>query len=423
MESTDDFDSPRPPEAASFLPVPEGPLRIEAAPSGLRWTNIRLSLVVPTYNESKNLSELLERLSPVLEQQLPGAHEILVVDDDSPDRTWEIAGRLSARYPALRVIRRQGERGLSTAVIRGWQAARGEVLAVMDADLQHPPEIIGALWAEAARGADLVIGSRHTDGGGLGTWSLLRRAVSSGARLLGLVLLPSVVGRVSDPMSGCFMVKRSALADKPLRPIGYKILLEILARGVVRSIREVGYVFQERTQGESKISLRVYLDYVTHLLRLRLADGGILRFARFAAVGTSGVVVDMALLFALSDPRMLAWHLTLGKLVAAEVAIVNNFAWNDAITFRDLADRARGVTSKLLRFLKFNAICGTGLVLHVVLLNVQVSLLGLNRYFANAVGIGLVAMWNYWLCLKPGWRVASPTRPERQDTERPRATA
>src|SRR5262249_28215485 len=158
------------------------------------------------------------------------------------------------QYPKLRVMRREGERGLSTAVIRGWQAARGEVLAVIDADLQHPPEVTLALWKEMERGADLAVGSRHVEGGGVSDWAFHRRLLSRGAQLLGLAFLPGVLGRVSDPMSGYFMVRRSAIARKILNPLGYKILLEVLGRGDVRRVGEVGYVFRERVEGESKVT-------------------------------------------------------------------------------------------------------------------------------------------------------------------------
>src|SRR2546423_3620061 len=153
--------------------------------------------------------------------------------------------RLSERWPAVRVMRRRSEKGLSTAVIRGWREARGEVLAVIDADLQHPPEVLIRLWEAMKAGADLAVASRHVDGGGVSDWSALRRALSRGAQLLGLAVLPSVVGRVSDPMSGYFMVRRSAIAGAELSPLGYKILIEVLGRGRIRTISEVGYVFRE----------------------------------------------------------------------------------------------------------------------------------------------------------------------------------
>jgi dolichol-phosphate mannosyltransferase len=251
-----------------LLPAPEGALRIDAeAPSG---PPIRLSLIIPTFNEAKNLGELVSQLTTLLEPRLGDGYELVVVDDDSPDRTWATALALAAENPRVRVLRRTSERGLSTAVIRGWQVARGAVLGVIDADLQHPPEITVALWDAIEAGADLAVGSRHVDGGGVSDWSVRRRALSRGAQLLGLALLPGVVGRVKDPMSGYFMIRREAIAGTTLNPLGYKILIEVLGRGSVGKIAEVGYVFRERSEGASKVTWRLYVAYLRHLARLRL---------------------------------------------------------------------------------------------------------------------------------------------------------
>ena len=388
---------------AALVPVPEGPLELD--PSAELDPNLHLSLIIPTYNEARNIEELVERLTDLFERKLRGAYELIVVDDDSPDRTWARALALLPHYPRLRVMRRTGERGLSTAVIRGWQAARGAVLAVIDADLQHPPEVTVALLREIERGADLAVASRHVEGGGVSDWSPRRRLLSRGAQLLGLLILPSVVGRVSDPMSGYFMVRRRCLAGREMRPLGYKILIEVLGRGSIRWIGEVGYVFRERSEGESKVTLGLYADYLRQLARLRLATLPGARFLRFAAVGASGAAVDMALLFALSDARALGLGLLGSKVFAAEVAMINNFLWNDAWTFRDKVEGQRGARAKLLRFAKFNVICAMGLALNVSLLHVQVNHLGMNRYLANALAILLVTGWNYWMSLKLSWRV------------------
>jgi dolichol-phosphate mannosyltransferase len=368
---------------------------------------VRLSLVIPTYNESKNVGELVRQLTALLDPVVGEDYELIVVDDDSPDRTWEVAANLSSTHPRLRVIRRQGEKGLSTAVIRGWQAARGEVLAVIDADLQHPPEVTVDLFRALTDQVDLAVGSRHVDGGGVSDWSFGRRILSRGAQLLGLLLLPGVLGRVNDPMSGYFMVRRSAIAGVALSPLGYKILLEVIGRGRIRSIAEVGYVFRERTAGESKVTWRLYPEYLRHLVRLRLTTPAAARFIRFAVVGLSGVVVDMAALFLFSDSRGLGLGLTRSKVMAAELAIVNNFLWNDAWTFRDLIGAQRSARLKFRRFVKFNIICGVGLILNVVLLNLQFNLLHINRYLANLIAIGVVTIWNFWFNLKLSWRGSS----------------
>jgi dolichol-phosphate mannosyltransferase len=404
---------------APLLSTPSGPTTV--GPQQADGARIHLSLVLPTYNESKNIREMLRRLTQILDGAFAGSYEIIVVDDDSPDRTWELAQSLSAEYPQLRVMRRQHERGLSTAVIRGWQASRGELLGVIDADLQHPPEITLDLCKEMARGADLAVASRHVEGGGVSDWSILRRILSRAAQIIGLVILPRVVGRVSDPMSGFFMIRRSAIQGIELSPVGYKILIEVLGRGQFRWIGEVPYVFKERVQGESKVTRKVYIDYLRHLVRLRLSTFPFSRFIRFGVVGMSGVVVDMGMLFLLSDPSTLGWGLTRSKLIAAELAIINNFIWNDAWTFNDISSHQHGFRHRLQRFAKFQLICLGGLILNTVLLNLQFNLLGINRYVANGIAIVFVTGWNFWLNFKLSWRVAAPDVPARPVVEASRA--
>jgi dolichol-phosphate mannosyltransferase len=385
----------------ALVPTPTGPFVV--GPAAPTERPPLLSLVIPTYNESKNVGELIARLTQLLDAQLGSAYELIVVDDDSRDRTWEVALELAQRYPQVRVLRRVGERGLSTAVVRGWQVARGEILAVIDADLQHPPEVVGRLYQEIRRGADLAVASRNAEGGGVSNWSLFRRALSRGAQLLGLMILPGVLGRVSDPMSGYFMLRRNALVGVTLSPLGYKILIEVIGRGRIGDVAEVGYVFRERLEGESKVTWRLYVEYLRHLLRLRLAKVPLARLGRFAAVGLTGVVVDMGLLYLLSDPSSLGWGLTRSKVIAAEAAIVNNFLWNDLWTFRDLAARQRGAGRRLRRLLSFNVVCGIGLVMNVVLLNLMFNLLHINRYLANLAAIAVVTIWNFWMNLKLSW--------------------
>ena len=225
-------------------------------------------------------------------------------------------------------------------------------------------------------------------------WCALRRALSRGAQLLGVCILPGVVGRVSDPMSGYFMVRRRAIAGSELSPLGYKILIEVIGRGRIGRIAEVGYIFRDRTAGESKVSSKLYVEYLRHLLRLRIALLPA-RFPKFAAVGLSGVAVDMLVLWLLKG--RLGWPLTLSKLVAAEMAIASNFLWNDLWTFGDLAQRQGYGFARLRRFVRFNAICAAGLALSVGLLTMQVGIFKLNPYLANAVAIGVTTGWNFWM--------------------------
>jgi dolichol-phosphate mannosyltransferase len=385
-----------------LLPVDTGDLFIDALPPIIERETL-LSLIIPTYQEQNNIAEIVQRLTSTLDQIIPNGYELIVVDDNSPDRTWAVAQDLTLAYPHLRVLRRTHERGLATAVVRGWQAARGQILGVIDADLQHPPEVLTQLWQAIRSGADLAIASRNVEGGGVSEWSLLRRCLSRGAQILGLAILPEVIGRVTDPLSGYFLLRRETIAGKVLSPLGYKISIEVIGRGEIGKIVEVGYEFQERHMGASKVTWRQYLEYIQHLLRLRLARSG--RFLRFITVGLSGLAVDMSLLYLFSDAQMLALPLTLSKILAGELAIINNFLWNDRWTFADLARTQTSNHQKFKRFVKFNLICLTGLILSLTLLQLIYNLIIHDRYIANLVAIVSVTLWNYWFNLKLSWRV------------------
>ncbi|MEB3181672.1 MAG: glycosyltransferase [Nostocaceae cyanobacterium] len=400
-----------------LLEVPTGSLKIPEYPAnnGLETRKeVYFSLVVPTYNEAGNIAKIIQILTDILNEFIPGDYELILVDDNSPDGTWEIAQSLMTEYPQLRLMRREQERGLSSAVIRGWQVAQGYVLGVIDGDLQHPPHILRELLTHMEQGADLAVASRHVDGGGVSSWSVIRRFLSRGAQILGLVILPGVLGRVSDPMSGYFMVRRSAIANATMNPVGYKILLEVIARGKVRQIAEVGYVFQERQQGESKVTWKQYVDYLHHLVRLRLSTGHLEsfrqrfnfplgRFIRFGLVGFSGVFVDLAVFHILR--HFLGVGLTRSTIISAEVAIVNNFLWNDTWTFGDISKRQKGKRQRLKRLLKFQLICLAGVILQTLIVNLLFNILGVNQYLAKLIAIAAVTVWNFWINLKLSWRV------------------
>jgi dolichol-phosphate mannosyltransferase len=232
---------------------------------------LALSLVVPTFNEIENLREFLGAVRITLDEALPGSYEVIVVDDDSPDGTWEAAAKMAAEFPQLRVVRRAGETGLARAVMRGWQVGRGAVLGTINADFQHPPEVL-ARMIERLTGADVVVATRHGDGGSLGDWGMMRRVTSWGAGIIGRLLLPAVFARVSDPLSGCYFVRRSSIQDIELKPLGYKSLMEVLVRGEVSSIHECGYQMRKRSRGKSKVHALHPVQYVRHVFRLRSAS-------------------------------------------------------------------------------------------------------------------------------------------------------
>ena len=222
-----------------------------------------VSVIVPTYNERDNLAPLAHRLFSTLN---PSATELLIIDDNSPDGTADVARALFNIYP-IRYMVRQHQRGLASAVIHGLRAARGELCVVMDADLSHPPETIPSMLA-AMRDArvQMVIGSRFVRGGRLACdWPFHRRLNSFVARLLAWPLT-----WVADMMSGFFCVRRADLHLDRLRPIGYKIALELIVRHGWTNVVEVPITFRDRTAGVSKLNLREQLRYLRHLGRLYL---------------------------------------------------------------------------------------------------------------------------------------------------------
>jgi dolichol-phosphate mannosyltransferase len=231
-------------------------------------THPTVSLVLPTYNEADNLSRLVPRLAAALDGA-GIAFEVIVVDDDSPDGTWAVADDLACHDPRVRPIRRQGPRGLATAVAAGWMAARGEILGVMDADLQYPPEhLLALLGALDEDRADVAVSSRYAPGAHVGHWAVRRAIISRGAILLAKLALPRALGRLADPNSGCFVLRRRVIEGVELRPIGFKILIEVLARGRWQHVAEVPCQYEGRQAGRSKLGSRQTLEFLSHLARL-----------------------------------------------------------------------------------------------------------------------------------------------------------
>ena len=250
---------------AAVLPAPDGALMIDAAVRG----GVDLSLVIPTLNERANIGPLLREVHSVLAAAPLRGYEVIVVDDDSADETWRVAAALSLDHPSLRVVRRRGKRGVATAVVRGWQTARGQILGTINADFQHPPSVLVALIAAIAE-ADVAVATRYAPGGRDDlTWR--RRLTARVARMAGRLALPEVFARVSDPLSGCYLVRRRVISGIVLRPVGYKSLIEILARGRAEGIRECAYEMPRRAGGRSNLRLRHWVEYLIQLARLRTA--------------------------------------------------------------------------------------------------------------------------------------------------------
>jgi len=225
------------------------------------------ALVVPTLNEAGNIELLVQRVQAAL-SRIAIDYEILVVDDGSTDGTCEIVRRLSQSDSRVRLLERKNEKGLAGAVLHGWRHSNADLLGVIDADLQHPPEVLPALITSVLDGNDIAIGSRYVNTTHVSGWNPIRQAISRVSTLVTLPFQRKKGVRVTDPMAGFFVVRREAIEGIDLQPQGFKILLEILVRGRIRTAAEVPIQFGLRHAGKSKADMKVAFHYFSLLGKL-----------------------------------------------------------------------------------------------------------------------------------------------------------
>jgi len=357
-----------------------------------------LSLVVPTYNERENIVPLVERIHKSLSSY---SYELIVVDDNSPDGTSEIAKSLAPKYP-INVIVRTSERGLASAVVAGFKQAKGDVLGVIDADLQHPPEFIPALLKAVRDGADVAIASRYIPGGGIEGWTLKRKIISIGAKIPANILLSSA-RKIKDPLSGFFLFKREVLDSAVLSPTGYKILLEVLVRGNARHVTEVPYIFKERERGKSNLTSKEQINYLKHLSRLAWDEGGIKRFLKFCVVGASGFVVNLGLLALFVE--VAGMNKVWAQVPSYQISIWTNFAFNEFWTFRDR--RTPGTSSFLIRAIKFNLVSQVGWGINLGVYSLALKVAGIHYIISQIIAIAVATLWNFFSNVAWTWRTKS----------------
>ncbi len=318
---------------------------------------MKLSVISPTLNEAENVSRLVEQLEGALGDI---DYEILIVDDDSPDLTWSIAEKISSTNPRVRTLRRIQNPGLSVAVIDGFSAASGDVVACIDADLQHDPSILPRMLDEL-QGVDVVVGSRHIDGGSTGKWNWLRRLESWIATKTAQLLLGV---NLKDPMSGYFLVWRKdfVAVKEHLDGKGFKILLEILARLHGSRVKEVPYTFRPRTHGESKLSSKVVLLYIQQLWRLCSTSRHFsVRLLKSAVVGGIGVFINLAVMaLVLKLTKVRDWR---ASAIASLVANIHNYS---LINIQTHADRSHREFRRLEGYISYLLVTAAGLVLTTV---------------------------------------------------------
>ena len=223
----------------------------------------RISIVVPTYNEAENVGNLVNQI----DYALKGIDYEVIFVDDSTDDTVDAIKKVMAENPHVRMEHRETEKGLATAVLKGFTLADGDYIAVMDADLQHPPAILRSMYAVMETGVDFCVPSRFIPGGSDGGLGPYRKLVSGVARYIGKIMLPSL-RKITDPTSGLFMFRKEVIKGADLRPIGWKIMVEVLAMGTYRTVVEIPYKFQARPAGESKLSSKVTVEYLKQVADL-----------------------------------------------------------------------------------------------------------------------------------------------------------
>ncbi|MFQ3171956.1 MAG: dolichol-phosphate mannosyltransferase [Oleispira sp.] len=304
-------------------------------------SDINISIVIPTYQEVENIPLIAAEINTALAGE---SFEIIYVDDDSQDGSFDVVAKLSHNIPA-RIIVRTEERGLSTAVIRGIEEAVGKYIVVMDCDLSHPATAIPHMVEKLKTNeADFVVGSRYVEGGSFDEdWGFFRLLNSKVATWLALPLC-----HVKDPMSGFFSYERERLdSTKDLAPTGYKIGLEIMVKGQFASPAEQPIHFKDREFGESKLDFKEQLLYLRHLRRLyKFKFPTASEFLQFGFVGSTGFIIDSLIYFSLQ--LFLGLNHVTARAISFWPAVTWNWFWNRTVTFTD-----RDKSKKLTQWLSF----------------------------------------------------------------------
>jgi dolichol-phosphate mannosyltransferase len=356
---------------------------------------LEVAIVIPTFSEAENITELHERLTQVFGSD---RWELIFVDDDSPDGTAQIARALAQRDGRVRCIQRIGRRGLSTAIVEGALSTAAPVVAVMDADLQHDESILPAMINQLrSQDLDVVIGSRYVAGGSTGDWEQGRKDISRMAGRLAKGLVPQ---DLHDPLSGFFVIKTDVMRDtaRHLSGYGYKILLDLFASaGRPLRFAEVAFTFRRRLRGESKLDSLVAWEYLMLLVDKRIGHIITPRLLFFGLVGGSGVALHYLVLTLLF--LGLGVSFTAAQIVGTVVAMTSNFFLNNLTTYRDRRLQGMRLVQGLL---SFYAICGLG-----ALANIGIAAYAFSRNIewaiSAAAGIIVGTLWNYLATARFTW--------------------
>jgi len=353
---------------------------------------LELTVVIPTLNEAGNVEPLLEKLGVAL----AGIEwEAIFVDDGSTDGTPDLLSRIAQNDRRVRMVRRIGRRGLSSAVVEGALASTTPIVAVIDADLQHDERILPDLYQAIAKdGNELAIGTRYAGNGSTGEWDDKRLKISRFATALASPIMKT---RLSDPMSGFFAVRRDVLLDAApgLSNVGYKILLDLVASSPrPLKVAEIGYTFGTRQSGESKLDEMVALEYLELLLDKTIGRFIPVKLVQFGAIGILGVGVHLALLYL--TLTVLGAGFAAAQATAVIGAMTFNFALNNRFTYRDRQLKGSAWVGGLL---SFYLVCSIGAIG-----NVGIGSLVYEQFhgwwMAGIAGAIVGSVWNY---VASGW--------------------
>ena len=356
-----------------------------------------LSIVIPTFNEKNNVRLITSRIMTILNRE-NCLYEIVFVDD-SVDDTPAVLEELCTEFSCVKYLHRKNERGLASAVVKGIYHSQGTQIIVMDADLQHPPELIPLILKRLLQ-ADVVIPSRFVPGGSDGGLNLFRKLISGIARGIGCFSIKKL-RPISDSTSGYFALKRSVITDAHLDPIGWKILIEILVKGKYRTVHEIPYSFVAREAGESKMSIKEQCNYIRHIARLVSNSPEDRKFYSFCVIGTLGIFVNLFCLHIFLN--LLHMGELSSSIISSCIAMIHNFLWNNNVTWREYKQEV--LWKRIMQFPQFSLICGLGIA--ITTLFAQIFLfLGWNIYAGQLLGISVSISWNFFANSKWTWPVA-----------------
>lgn len=373
------------------------------------------SIIIPVYKDLSSLDTLLRRIEDSLNSY---CHEIIIVNDypDDGKPISDIIGKYeNMNCNSMKIINRPGKLGVASAIMDGINAASYNNVLTLNADLQHPPELLPSI-IEELKTYDIVIASRYVEQGKIEKWSLSRKIISKCATILAK-MIPRVKD-VKDPMSGYYALKKDVIKNKEINPprnnkvaTGFKLPLEILVKGDYESVKEIPYRFSDRKSGKTNMGIYSIYIYLNQSLGLINSSGELTRIGKFLIVGLIGSVINVSILYLLTEKVFggsailiagIIPSYILSSMVAMESAIISNFILNEHWTFKDRRDKNDAV-SIIKRGIKFNMCRLTGVVINVMILFALTEFFRIYYILSSIIAILIVTMWNYTTSTKLVW--------------------